>query len=510
MAEEDRPGDYDRGDYRYFGPFGAPPGPPTGPGRAQGPVGQNESDPTAPLEIGHWTYADEELTAQLPPVEDAAPAATTRLLPAQSGPTFESSGSQAFTNAPNPYSPPPPPARDWDGSLFPAPAGVVPLRPQPPDAVAPIPYPTKRRRKPLRGAAVILLAALTALVIGGAAGYGGSRLAARTAPLPQTSTAPVSPSSAPSAPFTPAPGQANTVGVAKAVLPSTVMIQVGSGTDRATGSGFVLDTRGRIMTNNHVVAAAGGGTITVVFADGTRTTAELVGRSPSYDLAVIKVDPSSHLTPIRIGDSDASQIGESVIAIGSPLGLPGTVTAGIVSAKNRPVVVNGSGNADAPTAYINAIQTDAPINPGNSGGPLVDPQARVIGVNSAILTLGETQGQSGSIGLGFAIPINQAMEIGNLLIKKGKATYPVIGANVSNEDPEAGVRLTSVESGGPAAAAGLKQGDVITTINGHPVTNISSLIVNIRTHRPGEHIDLGYQRNGAKADAVVTLGSKEG
>ncbi|MET1005398.1 MAG: trypsin-like peptidase domain-containing protein, partial [Propionibacteriaceae bacterium] len=253
-----------------------------------------------------------------------------------------------------------------------------------------------------------------------------------------------------------------------------------------------------------------GGQIRVVYSDGTQTKAELVGRSPSYDIAVIKVEAASKLKPIRIGNSDTSQVGESVIAIGSPLGLPGTVTAGIVSAKNRPVVVTGSENADAPSAYINGIQTDAPINPGNSGGPLIDSQARVIGVNSAILTLGQTSGQSGSIGLGFAIPINQAMEIGKLLIKDGKATYPIIGANVSDEDNAAGVKLTTVDSSGPAAEAGLRSGDVVTTIDGKAVSNMQELIVTIRTHRPGERVELGYERGSATNQAVVTLGSKEG
>jgi putative serine protease PepD len=371
----------------------------------------------------------------------------------------------------------------------------------------------QRRRKPLRGASLVLLAALLALVVGGAAGFGGSRLAARTEAVPQASTAPTASSapSAPPSPYVPLPGRPNTVTVAKAVLPSTVMIQAGTGTSAGTGSGFVLDTQGHIMTNNHVVATAGEqGRVRVVFADGTRRIAQLVGRSPSYDLAVIKVEPGRQLAPIRIGNSDASQIGETVIAIGSPLGLPGTVTAGIVSAKNRPVVVNNSENADAPSAYINAIQTDAPINPGNSGGPLVDPQARVIGVNSAILTLGQTSGQSGSIGLGFAIPINQAMDIGRQLIKDGKATYPVIGANVSNDESVDGVRLTSVEAGGPAAKSGLREGDVITTIDGQPAMNMQQLIVTIRTHRPGQRVTLGYDRGGVDQKAVVILGGKEG
>ena len=183
----------------------------------------------------------------------------------------------------------------------------------------------------------------------------------------------------------------------------------------------MLDAKGRIITNNHVVAGAADGTsIRVVFADGRRQTAKLLGRSPSYDIAVIKVKPSGSLHPVDVGDSARTQVGEPVIAVGSPLGLPGTVTQGIVSARHRPVVVNAGYDADSPTAYIDAIQTDAPINPGNSGGPLVDGRARIIGVNSAILTMGSAQGgQTGNIGLGFAIPINQATTIGSVVDQEG-------------------------------------------------------------------------------------------
>ncbi len=503
MAEDDRPGN-DQDDYHYFGPFGAP-------AERSGP---DVPDRTSPLGIGRWSYADEELTSELPPMQASVPEQT-RVLPTQPGPSYPGfAGPVGSSGGGPPYVQGS--AASWGESMFPAPSGVPPLRPRAPDTVAPSFAPPQRQRQPLRALPLILLTALLAVVIGGAAGYGGSRLAARTDAVPQTSSGPTSvplPSTAPTVPtrpFSPAPGEANTVGVAKAVLPSTVMIQVGSGTTGGTGSGFILDTQGHIMTNNHVVAAADGGRVQVVYADGTKTTAEVVGRSPSYDLAVVKVDPSKRVQPIRIGNSDDSQIGESVIAIGSPLGLPGTVTAGIVSAKNRPVVVSGSENADAPSAYINAIQTDAPINPGNSGGPLIDAKARVIGVNSAILTLGQSQGQSGSIGLGFAIPINQAMEIGKLLIRDGKATYPVIGATVSNEESAKGVKLTTVEAGGPASSAGLRADDIVTAIDGTPVTESQQLIVTIRTHRPAERVRLQYERGSATAEAVVTLGSKEG
>jgi putative serine protease PepD len=286
------------------------------------------------------------------------------------------------------------------------------------------------------------------------------------------------------------------------VLPATVMIQVG----RGTGSGFVIDREGRIITNNHVVAEAGNGSrIRVVFSDGHRHNAVLVGRSPSYDLAVIKVNGAGSLNPLELGDSDQVQIGEPVIAVGSPLGLPGTVTQGIISARNRPVMVSEGAEADSPTAYINAIQTDASINPGNSGGPLVDAGARVIGVNSAILTFAASR----NIGLGFAIPINQAATVADLLIKNGKATYPVIGAGV--RDGSSGVELTDVDARGPAAKAGLRVGDVITKIDGDPVDGgMEELIVTIRTRRPGDVVVLDYVRGSSRGQVHVTLGGREG
>ena len=406
---------------------------------------------------------------------------------------------------------------------YPAPTGVPPVQPLPPDP-GPVRGGTRRRA----GAGILVAAVLLALVVGGAAGFGGAKLAAWTEPAtpsgaaPSASTDPSTPDSAPTADPAPTPDTApaptspgggrsiDTVAVAKAVLPGTVMIRTAGSGAQATGSGFVLDDTGRIMTNNHVVArAADGGRITVTFSDGKRVNATLIGRSPSYDVAVVKVAAGKHLRPIALGDSDATQVGESVVAVGSPLGLAGSVTQGIISAKNRPVVVQASTEADAPTAYINGIQTDAPINPGNSGGPLIDARGRVIGVNSAILTLGQEASTNGNIGLGFAIPIKQAAQIGNLLIKNGKATYPVIGANVGDESA-GGVSLESVESGGPAAKAGLREGDVVTTIDRQPVTTMEELIVAIRTHRPGEQVTLAYSRGSNRARAVVTLGGREG
>ena len=384
----------------------------------------------------------------------------------------------------------------------------------------PIPSSTERREARRRSPARLVLAsALTALLVGGAAGYGGALLAGRTVgsvadparrPATQQPTTNPSQIAGRSTAPTAAPSRVSggpglsTAQVAEAVLPGTVMIQAGS----ATGSGFVLDTAGRIMTNNHVVAAADGGRIRVVFADGRRMKATLLGRSPSYDIAVVQVRATG-LRPLQIGDSDASRVGEPVIAVGSPLGLPGTVTQGIVSARDRPVAVSDADNADAPTAYIDAIQTDASINPGNSGGPLIDSSARVIGVNSAILTLGSSRSQAGNIGLGFAIPINQAIQIGQLLIKNGKATYPVIGASVAAAEGGV-VTLSAVDKTGPAAAAGLREGDIITKINSVPVDAAEQLIVAIRTHRPYEVVVLDYERGKLHGQARVVLGSKEG
>jgi putative serine protease PepD len=358
---------------------------------------------------------------------------------------------------------------------------------------------------------VIAVAAATALLVGGAAGYGGALLAGRTdvvtaapsasaaEPKPSEPTAVSGPGGAPGG------GPMDTVAVAARALPGTVTIQVG----RSTGSGFVMDAEGRILTNNHVISsAANGATIRVSFFDGRRQTATLVGRSPSYDLAVIKVKPAGYLRPLATGNSDALRIGEPVLALGAPLGLPDSVSQGIVSAVDRPVVVRADGDADSPFAFINGVQTDAAINPGSSGGPLVDAQARVVGINSAILTRGSSAEQTGNIGVGFAIPVNQAKTIADLLIADGKATYPVIGANLREVD--GGLELTTVDRNGPAGRAGLRQGDLVTKIDDRRVDRTEELIVEIRTRRPGEKVVLEYERGNAKARATVTLGSREG
>jgi putative serine protease PepD len=295
--------------------------------------------------------------------------------------------------------------------------------------------------------------------------------------------------------------------VAQTLLPSVVQLKVeGSDDSNATGSGFVIDSSGHILTNNHVVsAAASGGSIQVVTQQGKVSTARLVGRSPAYDLAVVQV-VGLEAPSVQFGESAKAIVGQDVVAIGSPLGLAGTVTSGIVSAKNRPVTAGGEGEI----SYINALQTDAAINPGNSGGPLVDMDAHVIGVNSAIATVrGAEPGASGNIGLGFAIPIDQARRTAQQIIASGQASYPVIGANVDMQF-EGGARVSEVLPNGAAQRAGLRTGDVIVKINSQPVDTAEALIVAIRTHRPGESVRLDFERGGKPRTATIKLDQKTG
>lgn len=296
--------------------------------------------------------------------------------------------------------------------------------------------------------------------------------------------------------------------IAKRVIPSVVSIAAGSKNSGATGTGFVIESTGYILTNNHVIAkaVAARGAIEVTLNSGQKYAAKVIGQDASYDLAVLKI-AATGLTALQFGDSDQVAVGDSVIAIGSPLGLSGTVTLGIISAKNRAVTAGDSGSENS---FINALQTDAAINPGNSGGPLVDSTGSVIGVNSAIATLGTSFGsQSGSIGLGFAIPINQARKTADQLIKNGKATYPVLGVSIDmNFDGDGALISTldnSVLPGGPAAKAGLKAGDVIVKFDERTITSAEELIVAIRAKSVGDKVELTYTRNGVSATATVVL-----
>jgi putative serine protease PepD len=297
-------------------------------------------------------------------------------------------------------------------------------------------------------------------------------------------------------------------GIAARVSPSVVSIEVQNGRRGGTGSGFFLDSNGHILTNNHVIslAATNGATIKVMLANGKDYDAKLVGRDIPYDLAVIKIAVTD-APALQLGDSDAVQVGDGVIAIGSPLGLTGTVTSGIISAKNRPVT---SGGGTSESSFINAIQTDAAINPGNSGGPLVDLSGAVVGINSAIATTGSGfGGQSGSIGLGFAIPINQARTTADQLIKNGVSTYPIMGVSLDTRFMGTGARIAtepgSVTIGGPAAGAGIKPGDIIIEIDGKAINSADEAIVNVRSHNVGDQIKIKFQRDGVTKEASLKL-----
>jgi putative serine protease PepD len=305
-------------------------------------------------------------------------------------------------------------------------------------------------------------------------------------------------------------------GVAARVLPSVVQIKVETSDGQATGSGFVVDENGVVVTNNHVVANAEGD-VELTFSDGRSMVGKVLGKSASYDLAVLRVN-AQNLPALPLGNSDSVAVGDQVLAIGSPLGLSGTVTLGIVSAKDRPVTAGGEqGSSDS--AYINAIQTDAAINPGNSGGPLVNLDGEVIGVNSAIATVGGALGgESGNIGVGFAIPINQVRRTVEQLLESGSAEFPVIGASLDGGYDGEGARIAEGElggqpplvPGGPAEQAGLEPGDVIVELDGKPVEGSSQLIVAIRSKRPGDTVTLTVRRDGSEQDIRVTLGANEG
>jgi putative serine protease PepD len=303
--------------------------------------------------------------------------------------------------------------------------------------------------------------------------------------------------------------------VAKKLLPSTVQIQANGGADGsteggATGSGFVLDDKDHVITNNHVVAdATGDGELEVVDQNGKKHDAKIVGRSPVYDIAVLEVTDATSFEPASIGSSRSMRVGDTVVAIGSPLGLSSTVTSGIISATDRPVTTGGDQDQ---SSFINAVQTDAAINPGNSGGPLVNLRGQVVGVNSAIATTGgSVGGESGNIGVGFAIPMEQVRVTASQILATGKARYPVIGANVNTGAQSEGAEVVDVPSGTPAEEAGLRKGDIVTGVNGKQITDGIGLIVAIRSHQPGETVTLLVKRDGGDTKKVrVTLDGKVG
>ncbi|WP_461031576.1 S1C family serine protease [Streptomyces mayteni] len=478
-------------------PYGTPPYGQPGPWAPAPPV--QRPNPTPPA----GTF--------VPPPGATTPAAGTTM-PHGSMPPPPTAGGMPPHAHPHPGAFPPPPA----GAHAPAPpaGGPPPGRYDPWAAVQPAPVPLAalgvqepepEGRRPVRLVAAAALIALLAGILGGTVGIYLERNGAFSdVRLPQTRS-----ESGP-------PAEGSIAGIASAVLPAVVTLHVSGGGAAGTGTGFVLDDTGHILTNAHVVRPAGaGGVIEVTFSSGDTARAEVVGQDSGYDLAVVRVTGVSGLTPVELGDSEAVSVGDPVVAIGAPFDLAGTVTSGIISATERPITAGGEEADGSDISYVNALQTDAPINPGNSGGPLVDVNGRVIGVNSAIRT-GDggvlEGGQSGSVGLGFAIPINQAKDVAEQLINTGRATHPVIGVTLDTGYLGDGARVGSsngdpaVVPGGPADLAGVEDGDVITAVNGDRVRSGDELIVKIRSHRPGDDLALTVERGEEEVELTVTLG----
>ncbi|MFF7125697.1 trypsin-like peptidase domain-containing protein [Streptomyces sp. NPDC008240] len=481
------------------------------------PVASPAASPQGPVPDG-------APTAQLPPVPPGTPGAPEHGT-AQAAPAHESpvGGHQPPAGHPGPapagHQPPagyagpapegswPPPAAPAYGDAGSGGSGTV--------WGASYQQPASKPRNGRGGlVAAVLVAALVAGGLGGGLGY-------TLAKDNDNGSTTVSASDSSASQVRRAPG--TIANVAARALPSTVTIEAESTSgEGGTGTGFVFDKQGHIVTNNHVVAdAVDGGKLTATFPNGKKYDAEIVGHAQGYDVAVIKLkNAPSDLNPLTLGDSDKVAVGDETIAIGAPFGLSNTVTTGIISAKNRPVA-SSDGNSSSKASYMSALQTDASINPGNSGGPLLDASGSVIGINSAIQSTGSGgfgSGQSGSIGLGFAIPINQAKYVAQQLIKNGKPVYAKIGASVSLEESTNGAKITDqgasgaapVESGGPADKAGLKPGDVITKLDDNVIDSGPTLIGEIWTHKPGDKVTITYTRGGQEHTVDLTLGSRAG
>ncbi|MFN6549860.1 S1C family serine protease [Mycolicibacterium septicum] len=381
---------------------------------------------------------------------------------------------------------------------------------------SPQPVPAKKRSK-----AGLVAGALTVAVV--SAGIGGGVATLVHDDHPRLGTQGLG-----AAPTVPAaalpPGSVEQV--AAKVVPSVVKLETDLGRASEEGSGIILTADGLILTNNHVVQAAkpgdpaavtvpgapapAGAQTKVTFSDGTTKPFTVVGTDPSSDIAVVRAQDVSNLTPITIGSSANLRVGQDVVAIGSPLGLEGTVTTGIVSALNRPVAAGG--DARNQNTVLDAIQTDAAINPGNSGGALVNMNGELVGINSAIATMGgdSPQAQSGSIGLGFAIPVDQAKRIADELIQNGTASHASLGVQVANDKTSDGAKIVEVTNGGAAAAAGLPSGVVVTKVDDRVIGSADALVAAVRSKAPGDKVTLTFLDPAGKAQTIdVTLGKAE-
>jgi putative serine protease PepD len=384
-------------------------------------------------------------------------------------------------------------ADPWRDPHAPAAVVVRPSAAAPPADLEPVADPDAA---PRRGLGVVFLVSLiTALLAGALGGALGFTFGSRGA-------GPVTLGGAPDPAASGGRAPDSLAGVAARVLPSVVTVRVSGGGRFGVGSGFVVTDDGYVITNDHVVADAED-RVNVTFTDGTEGRAEVVGTDPESDLAVIKVTDAKDLVPVRFGDSDGIAVGDPVLAFGAPLALASTVTSGIVSAVDRTM---RAGEPGGPVRYYAAIQTDAAVNQGNSGGPLVDGAGRVVGVNSVIKSLATDEEQAGNIGLAFAIPINQAKRVAQEIIATGKARRTIFGAQVEGSAvPSGGVRLAAVEEEGPAGSAGLREGDVVTKLDGRVLVESADLIALVRKYAPGEVVTVEFRRGTEQRTASVTL-----
>jgi putative serine protease PepD len=372
------------------------------------------------------------------------------------------------------------------GSAFPSSehGGYQAVPPPPPPPPVRIP---EQREPARRGSGIVVGVTVLALIVGGAAGATGGYLVANSRTQP---SGPVTNAldQAPPVKQTTASPAGTVEAVAEKLLPVVVQLQVQGRSSAGEGSGFVISSDGLIVTNNHVVAGAvDGGQITAVFQDGKSAKASIVGRDPNSDVAVVKAQGLTGLPVAELGRSDDLKVGQSVVAVGSPFELSGTVTSGIVSSLHRPTRAGGERGDQA--TVMDAIQTDAAINPGNSGGPLVDMQGRVIGINSAIYSPATGTGNAGSVGIGFAIPIDQAKRTADQIVKTGKATQTILGVSVK-DNPQGGALVVNVTADGPAAKAGLKANDVVTQLDTRKIDTSDALVAAVRAHNPGDTVKL--------------------
>ena len=434
------------------------------PGEVSGPPGVTRNEWQGHVPQSEWSAGP----AQPPPVEWARPAEPERVVFGSAGPA---------------------PTGQFGGGGTP-PGGHYLIRPGQPQ---PQPQQPKRRGP---GALVTGVAVLSLLVGGGAGALGGYLVADSTnspvsnaldqqLPADQTSSSP----------------SGTVESVAEKVSPSVVQLQVQGGSAAGEGSGFIISSDGLIVTNNHVVeVAADNGKITAVFADGSTAAATIVGRDPTSDVAVVKAEGKSDLPIVDLGSSDSLKVGQGVVAIGSPFELAGTVTSGIVSSLQRPTRAGGEDGSQA--TVMDAIQTDAAINPGNSGGPLVNMQGQVIGINSAIYSPQSGNGQGGSVGIGFAIPINQARRTADEIVKTGKATQTVLGVSV-RDGQDGGAQVVEVVAGGAGEKAGLKTGDVVTKLDDRRIDTSDALVAAVRSHAPGDKVRLELSNGSRTVEATL-------